>query len=101
MADKQNRGITREIMLLSLAIFFADASHSTVIPIFPGFAQKVGASLSMLGSYSSVAAFTMLDDMFAEGCISPNVLGGGIGTADGHALAPDQSGAPKASHQRL
>ena len=60
MADTQNRGITREIMLLSLAIFFADASHSTVIPIFPGFAQRVGASLSMLGSYSSVAAFTML-----------------------------------------
>lgn len=59
MADS-SPGITREIMLLSLAIFFADASHSTVIPIFPGFAQRVGASLSMLGSYSSVAALTML-----------------------------------------
>ena len=33
----------------------------------------------------SVAAFTMLKDMFDQGCISPNVLGGGIGTADGHA----------------
>jgi len=53
-------GITREIALISLAIFFADASHSTVIPIFPGFAQRVGASLSMLGSYGSVAALTML-----------------------------------------
>jgi MFS family permease len=53
-------GITKEIILLSLAIFFADASHSTVIPIFPGFAQKVGASLSMLGSYGSVSALTML-----------------------------------------
>ncbi len=60
MADSQNRGITKEIALLSLAIFFADASHSTVIPIFPGFAQRAGASLSMLGSYSSVAALTML-----------------------------------------
>lgn len=33
----------------------------------------------------SVAAFTMLTDLFKQGCISPNVLGGGIGTADGHA----------------
>ena len=53
-------GITREVALISLAIFFADASHSTIIPIFPGFAQEIGASLSMLGSYGSVAALTML-----------------------------------------
>ena len=33
----------------------------------------------------SVAAFTMLKDLYDQGCISPNVLGGGIGTADGHA----------------
>jgi len=33
----------------------------------------------------SVAAFTLLKELFDEGCISPNVLGGGIGTADGHA----------------
>lgn len=33
----------------------------------------------------SVAAFTMLTDLYNQGCISPNVLGGGIGTADGHA----------------
>jgi len=46
--------------LLSLAIFFTDASHSTVIPIFPGYAKGVGASLSMLGSYGSVAAMAML-----------------------------------------
>ncbi|MFH1178723.1 MAG: MFS transporter [Candidatus Bathyarchaeota archaeon] len=53
-------GITREVALVSLAIFFADASHSTVIPIFPGFAQKVGASLTMLGSYGSVSALALL-----------------------------------------
>lgn len=53
-------GVTRKVMLLSLAIFFADASHSTVIPIFPSFAQKIGASLSMLGSYGSVSAIAML-----------------------------------------
>jgi len=33
----------------------------------------------------SVAAFTMLKEMYDEGCISPNLMGGGIGTADGHA----------------
>lgn len=59
-ASPNKLGITKEIVLLSLAIFFADASQSTVIPLFPGFAQKIGASLSMLGSYSSVSALTML-----------------------------------------
>lgn len=53
-------GLSRDVALLSLAIFFTDASHSTVIPIFPGFARGVGASLSMLGSYGSVAAIAML-----------------------------------------
>lgn len=33
----------------------------------------------------SVAAFQMLVDMYNEGCLSPNLLGGGVGTADGHA----------------
>jgi len=33
----------------------------------------------------SVAAFTLLDNLYDQGCISPNLLGGGIGTADGHA----------------
>jgi MFS family permease len=53
-------GLNRKVALLSLAIFLADASGSTVIPIFPGFAQGIGASLSMLGSYGSVAAIAML-----------------------------------------
>ena len=54
------KGMNREVILISLAIFFADASHSTVIPIFPGFAQRLGATLSVLGSYGSVSALTML-----------------------------------------
>ena len=33
----------------------------------------------------SIAAFQMLADMYNEGCLSPNLLGGGVGTADGHA----------------
>jgi multiple sugar transport system substrate-binding protein len=33
----------------------------------------------------SAAAFQMLVDLYNDGCLSPNLLGGGIGTADGHA----------------
>jgi len=54
------RGVTRDVALVSIGIFFLDASHSTVIPLFPGFAQGIGASLSMLGSYDSVSAAFML-----------------------------------------
>jgi MFS family permease len=52
--------IPRRIKLLTLAIFFADASHSMVIPIFPGYARKLGASLTILGTYGSAAAIAML-----------------------------------------
>ena len=38
-----------------------------------------------VNSAESVAAFDMLTKLYNDGCISPNVLGGGIGTADGHA----------------
>ena len=62
--------LTKKIALISLAIFFADASHSTVIPIFPGFAQDIGASLSMLGSYGSASALTMLLFSFPLGRLS-------------------------------
>jgi MFS family permease len=60
MVSNKNGLITKKIILISVAIFLADASHSTVMPIFPGYAQKIGASLSTLGSYGSVSAFTML-----------------------------------------
>jgi multiple sugar transport system substrate-binding protein len=33
----------------------------------------------------SVAAFTLLKDLYDEGCLSPNLLGGGIATDAGHA----------------
>ncbi len=56
----ENQRFSREVILLCLAIFFADASHSTIIPIFPAFAQKTGASLSTLGSYGSISALAML-----------------------------------------
>jgi multiple sugar transport system substrate-binding protein len=34
---------------------------------------------------ASVAAFQTMLDLYNKGCISPNLLGGGIGTAEGHA----------------
>jgi MFS family permease len=58
--EKEKRGYIFNIFFLSLAIFMTDASHSTVIPIFPGFAQSVGASLATLGSYGSVSGAAML-----------------------------------------
>jgi multiple sugar transport system substrate-binding protein len=33
----------------------------------------------------SVAAFTMLKDLYDQGCLSPNLMGGGIATDAGHA----------------
>lgn len=38
-----------------------------------------------VNSPESVAAFQTLVDLYNQGCISPNLLGGGVGTADGHA----------------
>ncbi len=45
--------------LICIAIFFADASHSLVIPIFPAFAQEHGASLIMIGLYGSAIGVAM------------------------------------------
>jgi len=51
--------------------------------------QVVDADITTADGYingpESVAAFEMLVDLYNQGCISPNLLGGGIGTADGHA----------------
>lgn len=53
-------GLTRDIVLLSMVVFFSDLSNSTSIPVFPGYAQGLGASLSMIGSFSSVAGIAAL-----------------------------------------
>lgn len=47
--------------------------------------EDITTADGFINSPESVAAFTMLKDLYDQGCISPNVLGGGIGTADGHA----------------
>jgi MFS family permease len=46
--------------LICVAIFFADASHSLVIPTFPTFAQEHGASLTMIGLYGSAIGVAMI-----------------------------------------
>jgi multiple sugar transport system substrate-binding protein len=45
---------------------------------------EIQTAQGYLNGPASVAAFEMLADMYGEGCISPNLLGGGIGTAQGH-----------------
>jgi multiple sugar transport system substrate-binding protein len=47
--------------------------------------DKITTATGYVNGSKSVAAFTMLKDLYDKGCISPNLLGGGIGTADGHA----------------
>ncbi len=59
-------------------------------PVFYAMGGKVVAddfstATGYVNGPESVAAFTMLKDLYDQGCISPNLLGGGIGTADGHA----------------
>lgn len=47
--------------------------------------EGITTATGYVNGSESVAAFTMLTDLYNKGCISPNLLGGGIGTADGHA----------------
>ncbi len=47
--------------------------------------EDITTAEGYINSSESVAAFQMLVDMYNEGCLSPNLLGGGVGTSDGHA----------------
>lgn len=47
--------------------------------------ETVTTSTGYINSEASVNAFQALVDMYNNACISPNLLGGGIGTAEGHA----------------
>jgi multiple sugar transport system substrate-binding protein len=47
--------------------------------------DKLTTADGYINGKESVAAFQTLVDLFKKGCLSPNVLGGGIGTAQGHA----------------
>jgi multiple sugar transport system substrate-binding protein len=47
--------------------------------------EKITTATGYVNSPESVAAFTMLKDLYDKGCLSPNLLGGGIATDAGHA----------------
>lgn len=47
--------------------------------------DAVTTATGYINSETSVEAFQTLVDLYNENCISPNLLGGGIGTAEGHA----------------
>jgi MFS family permease len=55
----ERRGL-RGALLVCLVIFFADASHSMPIPIFPAFAQGLGASLAMIGLFAAASSIAMI-----------------------------------------
>ncbi|MCL1600776.1 MAG: extracellular solute-binding protein [Actinomycetia bacterium] len=47
--------------------------------------EAITTATGFTNGAASVEAFTLLTDLNEAGCLSPNLLGGGIGTADGHA----------------
>ncbi len=47
--------------------------------------DKMTTATGYVNGPESVAAFTMLKDLYDKGCMSPNLLGGGIATDAGHA----------------
>ncbi len=46
--------------------------------------DKVSTATGYVNGPQSVAAFKMLKDLYDKGCLSPNLLGGGMGTEAGH-----------------
>lgn len=47
--------------------------------------EAITTATGFVNGQASVDAFTLLAGLYDDGCLSPNLLGGGIGTADGHA----------------
>jgi multiple sugar transport system substrate-binding protein len=47
--------------------------------------EEITTATGYVNSPESVAAFAMLKDLYDQGCLSPNLLGGGIATDAGHA----------------
>jgi MFS family permease len=58
--EEGERGRAFAVVALCAAIFFADASHSVAIPIFPSFARSLGASLTFIGALGSASSAAML-----------------------------------------
>ena len=59
LSVEERRGFWAAVVVC-LAIFFADASHSVVIPIFPAFAEGLGANLTLIGIYGSAVGVAMV-----------------------------------------
>lgn len=59
LSGEERRGFWAAVVVC-LAIFFADASHSVVIPIFPAFAEGLGANLALIGVYGSAVGVAMV-----------------------------------------
>ena len=72
-------------VVVCVAIFFADASHSVVIPIFPAFAEGLGANLAMIGVYGSAVGVAMVLLSVPIGSISDRIGRRGV-MALGYAL---------------
>jgi len=53
--DEEGRRGLAGVLALCAAIFFIDASHSVVIPIFPSFAVALGASMMVIGALGSAS----------------------------------------------
>lgn len=47
--------------------------------------ENITTATGYINGAESVAAFTMLKELYDNGCLSPNLLGGGIATDAGHA----------------
>jgi len=59
LSEGERRGLWGAVAVC-VAIFFADASQSLPIPIFPSYAQGLGASLTMIGVYGSAVGVAMV-----------------------------------------
>lgn len=46
--------------------------------------DEITTATGYINGAQSVAAFQLLVDLYNDGCLSPNLLGGGVGTAQGH-----------------
>jgi multiple sugar transport system substrate-binding protein len=46
--------------------------------------EQITTAEGYINGADSIATFQMLFDLYQDGCLSPNLLGGGVGTAQGH-----------------
>ena len=47
--------------------------------------EGVTTATGFVNGEASLAAMQLFSDLYDQGCLSPNLLGGGVGTSDGHA----------------